>query len=43
MTQVVQNFSELDLRMEAGDVLAIAIRTSSSTATISTSINWHEE
>lgn len=38
-----QDFTQLDLRMEPGDVLAIAIRTASSTATIGASVNWHED
>lgn len=33
----------LDLRMEPGDVLAVALQTASSTATANVSLNWHEE
>jgi hypothetical protein len=43
VTQSNQDFTQLDLRMEPGDVLAIAIRTASSTATIGASVNWHED
>lgn len=37
------NLAALDLRLEPGDVLAVALRTASSTATISTPLNWHED
>ena len=43
VTQSVEDFASLDLRLEPGDVLAIAIRTASSTATVGVSLNWHEE
>ena len=33
----------LDLRLEPGDVLAVALQTASSTATADVSLNWHEE
>lgn len=33
----------LDLRLEPGDVLAVALQTVSSTATADVSLNWHEE
>ena len=42
-TQAATDFQALDLRMEPGDVLAFAIQTSSSTATVSVSTNWQEE
>lgn len=32
-----------DLRLEPGDVLAVALQTASSTATADVSLNWHEE
>jgi hypothetical protein len=37
------DFEKLDLRLEPGDVLAIAIQTASATATVADSINWIEE
>lgn len=43
VTQASVNFADLDLRMEPGDVLAVAIQTASSTATVAVSVNQHEE
>lgn len=43
VTQAAISFADLDLRMEPGDVLAVAIQTASSTATVAVSINQHEE
>lgn len=43
VTQSSVNLAALDLRLEPGDVLAVALRTASSTATISTPLNWHED
>ena len=43
VTQSTVDFEKLDLRLEPGDVLAIAIQTASATATVADSINWIEE
>ena len=42
-TNQTLDFEKLDLRMEPGDVLAVALQTASSTATTNVSLNWHEE
>lgn len=43
VTQATVDFERLDLRMEPGDVLAIAIQTATLTAVVGASVNWHEE
>ena len=42
-TNQTLDLEKLDLRMEPGDVLAVALQTASSTATTNVSLNWHEE
>ena len=42
-TNQTLDFEKLDLRMEPGDVLAVALQTASSTATTNVSLNWHGE
>ena len=43
VTNSALSLSDLDLRMEPGDVLAIALQTASSTATANVSLNWQED
>lgn len=42
-TNQTLDLEKLDLRMEPGDVLAVALQTASSTATADVSLNWYEE
>lgn len=41
-TAAILNLSDLDVRLEPGDVFAIALTTASSTAVCSLSLNWNE-
>jgi hypothetical protein len=43
VTQASESFVDFDIRLAPGDVLAVALRTASSTATVGVSINWLEE
>ncbi len=43
VTNSTLNLRDLDLRMEPGDVLAVALQTASSTATANVSLNWQED
>jgi len=43
VTNTSLSLRDLDLRMEPGDVLAIALVTASSTATTGVSLNWQED
>lgn len=43
VTQQREDLRDLDIRIEPGEVLAIALTTASATATATISMNWHEE